>query len=404
MRAVDRGVGRPLAWILTRWRKLVPTRKPVAPEQVKRVLFVKLSEMGALVLAAPAFTEARRLFPDAEISLLCFDENADIAALGAGIPTDQLIRVPSEGLLGTITGLIRSVLRIRRERFDVLIDLEYFSRVSAVIAGMTAVPVRAGFHRFESEGLYCGDLYTHRVSWNPYLHISQAMVAVVRAAAAPVENIPHLKDELPPLSELPFPTFDPEPSERETVAHLLSEAGVPDDAEVLLVNPNSSDLLPLRRWPEAHFAELVLGLLRERPNSWVVLTGAAHEAQVGARILLTVTAEPALSSRCVSLIGKTSLRELFTLFHRARVLVSADSGPPHFAAMTPIRCVTLFGPETPLLYGPISERNEAVHMGLACSPCINAWNRRVSACTDNQCMQRIDAALVLSRVLAALED
>ena len=37
--------------------------------------------------------------------------------------------------------------------------------------------------RFESEGLYCGDLYTHRATWNQYLHVSQSMVALVRAAA-----------------------------------------------------------------------------------------------------------------------------------------------------------------------------------------------------------------------------
>jgi hypothetical protein len=67
--------------------------------------------------------------------------------------------------------------------------------------------------------------------------------------------------------------------------------------------------------------------------------------------------------------------------------------------LTSIRGVTLFGPETPRLYGPVSPRNTALTAGLACSPCIHAWNRRVSTCTDNQCMQRIspddaaDAAL-----------
>ena len=81
------------------------------------------------------------------------------------------------------------------------------------------------------------------------------------------------------------------------------------------------------------------------------------------------------------------------------MLVSADSGPPHFAAMTAIRGVTLFGPETPSLYGPVNERNVALNAGLACSPCIHAWNRRVSTCTDNRCMQLLapetaaDAAL-----------
>ena len=36
---------------------------------------------------------------------------------------------------------------------------------------------------------------------------------------------------------------------------------------------------------------------------------------------------------------------------------------------------------------------------LACSPCINAWNRRVSTCTDNQCMSKISVERVIGETL-----
>ena len=104
-----------------------------------------------------------------------------------------------------------------------------------------------------------------------------------------------------------------------------------------------------------------------------------------------------------SLIGKTSLRTLLTLFTRARLLVSADSGPPHFAVLTDLLGITLFGPETPALYGPVTPRNKALTRGLACSPCIHAWNRRVSPCTDNVCMSGMTAEWVAEQALAHLE-
>jgi len=397
MRAVDRWLGRPLAWLCTRMRSVVGDADPPRPADVKSVLFVKFSEMGALVLSTPAFEEARRVFPNATTWLACFDENAEIAEIAGGFPRERIVAVRADGAVGTVRGLVAAIFRLRRERFDVIVDLEYFSRVSTIFAFLAGGKVRAGFHRFESEGLYCGDLYTHRAAWNPYLHVAQLYVVLVRSAAADARSEPLLKERAPDLSELTFPRFAPSDDDLRGVRAALAAAGVPDGAPLLLVNPNSSDLLPLRRWPEAHFVELCRRLVAKRPDAWVVLTGAPHEAALADRIMAAVRGSG--GARCASVVGKTSVRELLALFTFAEVLVSADSGPPHFAALTQIRGVTLFGPETPRLYGPVSPRNTALTAGLACSPCIHAWNRRVSTCTDNQCMQRIspddaaDAAL-----------
>lgn len=400
MRAVDRWLGRPIAWTLTRIRSLAGDAAPPAADAVRKVLFVKLSEMGALVLATPAFAETRRVFPNAEAWLVCFDENAEIAAVAGGFPRDRIVAVRASGPIGTITGLLGAVLRLRRERFDVIVDLEYFSRVSAILAYLARGRVRAGFHRFESEGLYCGDLYTHRATWNPYLHVAQLYVALVRAAAADPRELPLLKERAPASADLSFPRFTPSDEDLRSVRSALAAAGVPDGAPILLVNPNSSDLLPLRRWPEEHFVRLCRTLLERRPDAWVVLTGAPHEAALAGRILASV-AEGGGPVRCASLVGRTSLRQLLALFTLSKVLVSADSGPPHFAALTGIRGVTLFGPETPSLYGPVNARNVAITAGLACSPCIHAWNRRVSTCRDNQCMKRIGPDEVADAALRA---
>ena len=400
MRAVDRWLGRPAAWALTRLRSIAGDADAPAPGAVRKVLFVKLSEMGALVLATPAFSEARRLFPQAQAWIVCFAENAEIAEVAGGFPRDRIVAVDARGLVGTITGLLGAIRRLRRERFDVCIDLEYFSRVSAILSYLTGAKVRAGFHRFEAEGLYCGDLYTHRASWNAYLHVAQLYVMLTRAAAHDSGQVPLLKQTVPPTAELAFPAFVPSPDDVRAVQTKLRSAGVPEGAAILLVNPNSSDLLPLRRWPQESFAGLVRTLAERRPDAWVILTGAAHEAALAERILAAVRAGTG-EARCASLVGRTDLRELLTLFTLSKVLVSADSGPPHFAALTPIRGVTLFGPETPGLYGPVGPRNEAITAGLACSPCIHAWNRRVSPCTDNQCMKQIDAGRVADAALRA---
>jgi ADP-heptose:LPS heptosyltransferase len=84
----------------------------------------------------------------------------------------------------------------------------------------------------------------------------------------------------------------------------------------------------------------------------------------------------------------------------AEVLVTNDSGPAHFATLTPIDVVTLFGPETPHLFAARSPRNHVFWRGLACSPCVSAFNQRLSTCQDNVCMQQISVEAVYDKVCA----
>jgi ADP-heptose:LPS heptosyltransferase len=108
------------------------------------------------------------------------------------------------------------------------------------------------------------------------------------------------------------------------------------------------------------------------------------------------------SERVVCLAGKTTLRELLVLYGLADVLVTNDSGPGHFASMTDIQSIVLFGPETPALFGPIGGRGKTLYANLACSPCVNVFNHRFSPCRNNRCMQAISVDEVFHAVQACL--
>ncbi|MDD2999874.1 MAG: glycosyltransferase family 9 protein, partial [Candidatus Riflebacteria bacterium] len=51
--------------------------------------------------------------------------------------------------------------------------------------------------------------------------------------------------------------------------------------------------------------------------------------------------------------------------------------------------ITLFGPETPRLYGALGKNKRAITAGFACSPCVSSYNHRATACNDNLCMRAI---------------
>jgi ADP-heptose:LPS heptosyltransferase len=96
--------------------------------------------------------------------------------------------------------------------------------------------------------------------------------------------------------------------------------------------------------------------------------------------------------------GCTTLEELIALYWMADVLVTNDSGPGHFASITDVKTVVMFGPETPLLYGPLGGNATVIWKRLACSPCVSAFNHRNTPCTDNVCMKMITMHEVLGQI------
>jgi ADP-heptose:LPS heptosyltransferase len=159
------------------------------------------------------------------------------------------------------------------------------------------------------------------------------------------------------------------------------------------LNANSGDLLPLRRWPGDRYVLLARRLLKRFPHSVIAFTGSPEEQEDAEHLVTLID-----SKRCISVAGYTTLRQLLVLYGLAEILVTNDSGPAHYASLTPIDVVALFGPETPAVFGPRSPRSHVIWAGLACSPCVNAFNQRVTTCTNNLCMQRISTDEVFATV------
>jgi ADP-heptose:LPS heptosyltransferase len=106
--------------------------------------------------------------------------------------------------------------------------------------------------------------------------------------------------------------------------------------------------------------------------------------------------------RCVNFAGRLSLEELPALYQLAEVMLTNDSGPGHFSAVTALRTFVIFGPETPHLYGSLGD-STPLYAGLACSPCVSAANHRKTPCTDNVCLQVIRPEQVLELLRKALD-
>jgi ADP-heptose:LPS heptosyltransferase len=387
----DRWIGSPICFVLTLVRKLFGRKFP-APAVPSRIAFLKFAEQGSTVLAYPAFSRAAAMVGSANLYIVVFEDNRFIVDALDIIPPANVITISTASLIALATGTLRAIYKLRSLGIDAIIDLEFLTRFSAIVSFLTGARSRVGFHVFFGGGPYRGDLMTHRLVYNPHLHTSQTFEMMVEALTRDPRQLPAL-DYVPSRNQR-IPKFEPTTQELSDIENLLlRENPAVTTAPLILLNPNAGDLLPLRRWPPQRFAELARRILQQFPNIFVAFTGAPSEAAA-----INGLTEQVQSDRVISLAGKTTLRQMLVLYHRASILVTNDSGPAHFASMTPIHIIALFGPETPKLFAPRSKNARVLWAGIACSPCVNAHNNRQSPCRNNLCMQAITVDEVFAEV------
>ena len=152
-------------------------------------------------------------------------------------------------------------------------------------------------------------------------------------------------------------------------------------------------MLPLRKWSEESFKNFIRAFHQRFPAFKFVFTGRSDEFELTEKFIAQLQLIEA-----VNLCGKTEIRDVLTLYSCSKILLTSDSGPAHFASLTSVETIVLFGPETPVLYAPLSVRTHVMYEPPPCSPCYNVYNNRLSTCTNNICMQRISVEQVMKKV------
>src|SRR5579859_3471390 len=249
MRRIDRLAGVPLCFLATLAVKLRDLVRRT-PRPIRRILFIELSEMGSTILADPALRKARDR-TGAELYFVIFVQNADSLAFTGTIERRNVFTIRSGSLWLLAFDTLAFLRWTRRNGIDTVVDLELFSRFTGLLAGLCGADRRAGFYRFHNEGLYRGEMLTHRVAYNPHIHIAKNFIALINALAAPKAEVPYSKSFIGD-DEIRIEPVKIPPATRKAMADKIA-ALVPDfrpDAQrIVLFNPNASEMLPQRRWP-----------------------------------------------------------------------------------------------------------------------------------------------------------
>jgi ADP-heptose:LPS heptosyltransferase len=393
MRSIDRWVGIPVCFVISpfRWLSdLIRSAKKRKPN-LSRTLFIELSEMGSAIIVDPAM---RKLQAEGggEIYFAIFKKNYKSLEILQTVPESHVFKMNADSFVGLVMDIFRFMAWCRKKKINTVIDLELFSRFTALLSFFSGARSRIGFTNFHDEGLYRGDLVNRPVRYNPHVHIAVNFISLVNMALNLFDN--------------PYSTVPVSPREIQ-----LAKANVADAAKenvknkirqlypnwtheaVVLLNANASDMLPQRRWPQENFAEVGRQLLKRFSNIIIIATGAPAEKEYVQQVVDAI-GDP----RCINSSGFFSFDELVPLYSVSAFMLTNDSGPAHFASVTSLKVFVLFGPETPHLYLPLGGNAEPFYLGLPCSPCVSAANHRKTTCITRPCITGVPPIMVLDKL------
>ncbi len=378
MKIIDNWLGIPLCvclGVLARLRARLTPRRREIPANPRRIMVMKFFGMGSVIQAGPMLRAVRQRYPDSALIFLTFDRTA--GAVERMEMCTEVWAIRTDGVLRFGRDVLRLVGRFARQRMDVCIDLEVFSKFSTLMSVMTRAPVRVAFHL---NNFWRHSLVTHPVFYNYYRHISDTCNDAAAAIGAPVTDMRPCR-----LSVADGAV--------ERCRARLRAAGWNGRDRLVGFNVNAGELSVERRWPRERFAAVIEKLVvpgGATPHGpCVVLTGAPDEVEYVRGLVegLSAAAQP----RVINMTGALSFDEFVASMDLYDLFVTNDSGPLHVAYAQGVATVSLWGPGIPSFYGPPSGPHITLYKRLPCSPCLYLFTSQVGQWCNHRadCMRAI---------------
>ncbi|NKB90141.1 MAG: lipopolysaccharide heptosyltransferase I [Acidobacteria bacterium] len=349
------------------------TEHPNRPAADARVLIVRLSSIGDVIHAMPAFQAVREALPDAHIGWVVESAAAPLVRCIEGL--DAVHEVDVQDWRRNLVRprawrhLFRSLRGVRATEYDVALDLQGLLKsalVSRFCARRTIGMARADLREPAANLLYSA---TAPAAREP-VHVTERAIGVVKSFV-PIEVA---APRWPALFADSRPSRDGRDSPSREAPVLLHT----------FANWSS------KAYPDQDWIAVAKALHRETGRRVLWLWGPGEEARARG-----LAAEAGSGSEPTP---ELKLPDLLALTEKAALVVGGDSAPLHLAVACGTPVVALFGPTDPRRLGPLREADEVTVNRLECSHC----HRRKCPLGTNECLESISPDEIVRAALARL--
>jgi len=342
-----------------------------------KILAIKLAGIGNLVMILPTISAVKKRYPDSQIDVLTLFAGGGVLEHSPWI--DNVYFLSDSSFLSFAVTYFRTVFRLRRERYDVVLDFEQFAKTSSVFALLIGARERIGF---DTPGQGRGIAYTRRVAYMDYKHMVETFFRIAKGAG--VEQV-----DLSPVK------LNVNDEERNNVRLFFEHNHIREEDIIIGMHMGTGvNMMSQRRWSKEKFARLA-DMLIDEYEVRVVFTGAGEDEEklVGETLLL-------MKHNAANAVNKFSIKELAGFAEKCRFFVSNDTSAVHIASAMGTPVAGIYGPNTPFLYGPRGNSDVVFYKDLYCSPCITNYNAKISSCSDPVCIKSITVEEVFDGIKA----
>jgi lipopolysaccharide heptosyltransferase I len=301
------------------------------------ILIIKPSSLGDIVLALPALNALRKSLPDAKITWLVRPEFAPLLEnhqdLTDLIIFDRKFLGKAWFLPRAFASLLSFIRRLRRRKFDTVIDLQGLFR-TASLAWLTRCKKRFGIAKARELAHF---FYTHKVTQGPdCIHLVDYYLKIIKTITGSEVQACFV--------------FPRNPDADGSVSTLLKKHDTKtDNYAVFIPGSAHSD----KCWPIQRFAALADRISSQFHLS-IAATGTESEKDT------VESLENIANVPIANLAGQTSLTELIALLRAAKIVVTNDTGPGHIAAALATPLVMIFGRSNPARVAPYGNPQSVV--------------------------------------------
>lgn len=329
-------------------------------DKITNILIANLGHLGEMVLSTALIANIRDIFPQAQLTLLGGQWATPIMEDSRLIDRIMVYNSNSHNRGATKKLTLLEIINVMRELKRRKIDLIYDLRSDYWILLYTIISHPAFRIDFGS--------VRARSHWRD-IHSVPTPTRIVHYCLQYLDMV----NELRPGEKKTKLRLETNADAAEWVESKLMYFGINAAAFVVVIHPFAE--WKGREWGISNFAK-VGDFLCSRYNAKVIITGRKEDKERALEI------EKLMSTKAYNLAGDTTIKTLTALISEADLVICNDGGPMHIAAALNIPLVALFGPQTPLLFGPWSENSRVIYHELDCSPCRQRYCKKSLSCME----------------------
>ncbi|MCM8823327.1 MAG: glycosyltransferase [Candidatus Omnitrophica bacterium] len=325
-------------------------------KKFKRILVIKVSSLGDVILAIPSLKVIKEKFPISTVTLITHKK---YASLFSSCPfVDKVIPVDSS--YRRIKKVFKIANHLRRLSFDYIIDLQN-NLASHLIAFLSFPKYSFGYRR------KLGFLLSSSVKYVK-------------------EKLDPLTSQEKILSLLDIRFKDKRLTFWEVKDVILDNFGLYKKDSLIGINVSASSKWASKNWPVTHIEKLIELISKNYPHFKILLIGDEHSYE------LIKDAKVLFPANVINLCGKTTINDLVGVISVLKLFISPDTANLHLALALGIPTIALFGPTDPQRH-TINDSNLYIFFKkLPCSFCYRP------KCKSNLCMENIKPQEVFLKV------